>query len=420
MAASPRKVTTSLPHGIPADLAADGSKYTILTTTTHQKRLEDNNMDTPTQHVKQSDFEDSYWHIHKQGVKGFEFSEKLKGRPYADDIRDLFGPGVYRAIPVGPDGRPIDTLAEIHKVRDPTADMQKKAAGTPANGAGRPGTPADWGMANQQEMPAWMRYQLQREGEEKADARRRADEADAKREEWERTQRDREYDKSERSSREDRERRDAEAAERRERYEREERERHERDARDRKDREAKEDREREERTHRTQMMATLAGSATTIISSFLESNRARAQPQGKDINEVLLQAMMQGNKGTNVAMKDQIEILLALDQLRKPDPSDAPAKDEESEMMKMLGMAAPLLGALRGGGGGGGGGGQQQQMPPQANPMAIAAQVLMDPEAVSRVAMQNPQAIAASVVQAVKGNPVLKAAVVSEFENMGD
>jgi len=385
--------------------------------------LEDNDMDAPSRQINHSDFEDSYWHIHKQGAKGFEFSEKLKGRPYADDIRDLFGPGVYRAIPIGPDGRPVDNMAELHKVRDPTLDMQqKKVAEVPANGVGNPGNPTDWGMAQNQEMPAWMRYQLQREGEEKADARRRADEADTKREEWERTQRDREYDKSERASREDRERRDAEAAERRERYEREERERHERDDRDRKDRESKEERSREERTHRTQMLATLAGSATTIISSFLESSRQRNQPApGKDINEVLLQAMMQGNKGSNVAMKDQIEILLALDQLRKPDPSDAPAKDEESDMMKMLGMAAPLLGALRGGGGGGGGGGGQAAPPQQqADPMAIAAQVLTNPEALAQLALQNPQGMASAMAQVVKAQPVIKAAVVSEFENMGE
>ena len=416
------------PHAIPSSLPADGTPYTVVTTTTHQKKLGDSPMNGQQEPVRltQGDFEDAYWNVYVQTSKGFEFAEKLKGKPYDADIRDLFGPGVYRSTPIGPDGRPVTNMTVTHKVLDPTEAMSTKS---PSPSSAVSTDPKEWN--GEENMPAWMRYQLQHASEERSEARRRAEEAELRKEEWERQQRDREWQKMEREAREERERREVDSQERRERYEREERERKERDTRERLYREEKEEREREERRHRSDQFASMMAAATTVVTSFLESKNTRHEPsRGKDINEVLLQAMIADKKSaSNTSMADQIEILLALDQLRKSDaPEPAPKEDDGNDFMKMITGAAPLLAALKGGG-------QQapamppQQMPyggalppsqPQMDPTAMAAQALADPNVVSQAAMQNPTAVASSLVQAVKGNPLLKNAVVKAFEEGGD
>lgn len=417
------------PHSIPSSLPADGTPYTVVTTTTHQKKLGDspmNQQQEPQQRLTQADFEDSHWNVYIQTSKGFEFAEKLKGKPYDSDIRDLFGPGLYQSTPIGPDGRPVTSMTVTHKVLDPTEAM---GSGKPAvkNVTDASADPAQW--KGEEKMPAWMRYQLQHAAEDRSEARRRAEEAELRKDDWERQQRDREWQKMEREAREERERRESESTERRDRYEREERERKERDDRERLFREEKEQREREERRHRSDQFAAMMGAATTVVTSFLESKNSRDNnSRGKDLNEVLLQAIVADKKTSNTSsMADQIEILLALDQLRKNDaPAPVEKEDDGSDIMKMLAGAAPLLAAMKGGGGvppqqhGHPQMMQQAALPPQPDPHALAAQALQDPEVVSRLAMQNPTGVAASLVQAVKGNPLLKNAVVKAFEQGGE
>ena len=413
------------PHAIPASLPADGTPYTVVTTTTHQKKLGDSPMNhqPEPQSLSQADFEDAHWNVYIQTSKGFEFAEKLKGKPYDADIRDLFGPGVYRSTPVGPDGRPVTSMTVTHKVLDPTEAMSTKSV-SKSNGVADIDS-SQW--KGEEQMPAWMRYQLQHAAEERSEARRRAEEAELRKEDWERQQRDREWQKMEREAREERERREAEAIERRERYEREERERKERDERERLYREEKEEREREERKHRGDQFTAMMAAATTVVTSFLESKNSRDNSHGKDLNEMLLQAIISDKKSSSsTSMADQIEILLALDQLRKNDaPAPVEKEDDGSDIMKMLAGAAPLLAAMKGGGGQApapamNGGYAPPALSQQPDPHALAAQALQDPALVSQLAMQNPTGVAASLVQAVKGNPLLKNAVVKAFEESGE
>lgn len=452
-------VATSLAHGIPANLPEDGSPYTIVTTTTHQKRMGDPMSDDTGNKLDIQDFENSYWNVYLQTSKGFEFAEKLNGRPYDQDIRDLFGPGVYRSVPIGHDGRPAESFAQIHKVVDPKlalktdSDSRSSDSDKVSTPKPRASTQEDW--KGTEEMPAWMRYQISQAAEERAEARRRADEAENRKEEWERSARDREYMRAEREAREERERREEEARERRERLDREDKERREKEAleraerrereereredrerkdkeeRDRREREAqerrdredkerierreREDREREERKFRSEQFASLLASGTALVTSFIESKASRESAPTKDMNELLLNAIIADKKSSSSntpSLVEQIQILTALDELRGGRDKDD-KEDGDDNMMKMVMGALPMLASMRGGGGNGTPNGQPDVA-------AMATHILQDPSAISQAAMQNPQGVANTLVAAVKGNPVLKAAVIKAFEAMGD
>ncbi|MBT7081022.1 MAG: hypothetical protein HN929_06100 [Chloroflexi bacterium] len=508
--------SASIPHGIPSDLPDDGTPFKIITTTEHRKVLGDPTVNEAGPQITPKDFENAEWNVYLQTGRGYAFVDKVRGRPYDPDIRDVFGPGSFRSIPIGPDGKPIDAFAQNHRIKDPTSPNSNGVA----NADGTKKTPEeitrDW--LGKEEMPAWMRLQIQQATEEKAEARRRADESEIKRQEWERTQSQRDFDKAERQERETRERRLSEEKERKERmellekerqrkddleykrlreeredrrqreeriaaererkeeaererrleaendrqqrYDRELAERREKEDKDRAMREAKEARESEERRLAADRQASMLTAGVSIATAFLENRNSQApvaQAPRSDLNEQLLTALVTRpepvqQQKENVSMKDQIDILLALDSLRKPEPAPpAPEPEKKSDIAQIaeiagsLGPALPgILGMLGIGGGGAAkaqammeaagqmqaqpeppqgylpptpGNGQAQIMPGQ-DPSALVLEALQNPALLSKLAMANPDGIAQSLVAAVQGNEVLKASVVKAFEGM--
>jgi len=396
-------------HGIPADLPPDGTPFTVVTTTTHQKKMGDSPMDqTVKPHVSVGDFENAPWNVYIQGPDGFQFIEKLTGRPYDPDLQNIFGPGRFKTIPIGPEGKPLDEFTTYHKIKDPTAD-KKNVPRTPEQ------VSKDWGMSGDAgtEMPAWMRLQMQEAREEKREARRRADEATIREAEWKREQSSKDYERRNREDNEARAQRLADAQERKDRYDKEVQEKREKD-----------DRERDERRFRVEQQNNWMKLGAGLVTAFIETRNA---PQGENLNSTLISALVNnaGNRPKETSIVEQIQILSALDDLRG---SKSGGEDnEDSDFMKMMGMASsvvPAIAAMRGGGGGANGAAQQQLAGPPQQQQAMSAeeigmQIMHSPEAISKISMKDPTGSAAALVGAVKGNPALKDAIIKEFQKQG-
>jgi len=391
-------------HGIPADLPPDGTPFTVVTTTTHQKKMGDSPMDqTVKPHVTVQDFENAQWNVYIQGPDGFQFIEKLTGRPYDPDLQSIFGPGRFKTIPIGPEGKPLEEFTTYHKIKDPTID-KKNSPRTPEQ------VSKDWGMSGEAgtEMPAWMRLQIQEAREEKREARRRADEASIREAEWKREQSAKDYERRNREDNEARAQRLADAQERKDRYDKELQEKREKD-----------DREREERRFRVEQQNNWMKLGAGLVTAFIETRNA---PQGENLNATLISALVTnaGNKPKETSIVEQIQILSALDELRGSGKNSD--DKEDSDFMKMMGMASsvvPAIAAMRGAKDTT----QQQQLagpsqPPQSAE-ELGVQILHNPEAISQLSMKDPSGSAAALVAAVKGNPVLKDAVVAEFQKQG-
>jgi hypothetical protein len=353
---SQRKPTTANPHGIPAALPDDGTPFTIVTETTHRKILGDSpmNINTESKPLTVSDFEETEWTVEVQTANGFQFLDQVANRPYDPDLRDLFGPGVYKSYPQGPDGRPLTNLATLHKIIDPAAlqqkskDSEKKhVAETPPQ---RPTTARDW--KSDEDMPAWMRLQLEKSNSEAAEARRRSEEAEIRRQEWERSLQLKESEKAEREENRRREREDREDRERREKQEREDRERKdrlerelrdskERAERDRADREDRDRRDANEREAKAQQMEMLIKAGTSLAGAFISS---RPVSGGTDLNAEMLKAVLaNSNKpaAPQTSMKDYLDFTLAIDQLRNSNSSE---KDEDDGLMGLVKANASRIG----------------------------------------------------------------------------
>ena len=387
------------PHGIPVELPADGTPFTVVTTTTHQKKMGDSPMsqDAIPQRIDVKDFENANWNVYIQTAEGFQFIDKLAGRPYDPDIRDIFGTGRFKSVPIGPEGKPLEEFAVYHKIMDVTSTEKTEPKS-------KEQTAADWGMQGAVEMPAWMRMQLQQATEEKRESRRRQEASEVKEQEWKREQQAKEWERKNREEGLIREQRKADATERKDRLEREMQEKRDRA-----------DREREERRFRTEQQNNLMKLGAGLFTAFIES-RGNSK-ESPNLNSQLLSAVITSNRSQQPqpGLKDQIDILLALDKLRG---GDKPEDKEESDFMKMMGMASnvvPALASMRGGG-------TQPQQAAQLSPPSpeeIGLQVLNNPEAISQLSMSNPAGIAQSLVTAVKGNPALKDAVVKQFQEQG-
>ena len=393
------------PHSIPTDLASDGTPFTVVTTTTHQRKMGESPMDQTETHssVSIKDFENAQWNIYIQGSDGFQFVDKLTGRPYDPDIRDIFGAGRFKSVPIGPEGKPLEQFVCYHKIKDVTDEAPKRTSKQVSE---------DWGMGGNEgvEMPAWMRMSMAEAKEEKREARRRAEEASIRESEWKRDQQTKEYDRSEREERDRREGRATEARERKERYDR-----------DQAEKIAKDDRDREMRRHTSEQQNNWMKLGAGLVTAFIESRNV--QPQGENLNATLISALVTNRnpQKADTSVLEQIKILTALDGLRGGNKSE---DKEDSDFMKMMQMASgviPAVAAMRGGG--------QPQQPqpqqlegqqqPQVGVEEMGHRILTSPEAISSIAMKDPQNIAASLVAAVKGNPALKDAVVSEFQKQG-
>ena len=398
-----------VPPGIPSDLADDGTPFTVVSSTTYKKIRGESPMDTPDKStLTEEDFEDQEWLIYEQTRTGWEFIGECDGRPYDPDLKKEYGDGKYKIIPMDAEGKPVDKFGDIRQIGNPL-DRHKEKEPDPKKPVDPEKARRDWQDA---EMPAWMRLQLQQASEERNEARRRQEEGSIRQEEWERQQAQREWDRQQRLERQEKERLERDERERRDKMEREDR-----------DRDGKEGRDREERQWRAEQLNAIMTNAAGVMTAFIES---RNQPvdNRRDINDQMLQALLiqRESRGDN-SLKDQIEILALLDGLRE---SKKEEKEEEGgDIMKILAGAAPILGALRGGGQAP----QPSQMrppeePPQLTPpnggpapADIAAAVLSDPQAVSDAALRDPDGVAQAVMQAVKSNPILEAAVIKALDS---
>jgi len=245
------------------------------------------------------------------------------------------------------------------------------------------------------DVPPSVRWQMQQASEERAEARRSAAESRARAEEYERRQREREFEREERR---------------------------EREARDRSER----DESREQR--RNEMMLSLAstfgGALTTIGASFFEAK----QPRETEVNDRLLSAllgMQQTRSGGNKALREVVEMLAVLKGIQN-DPPPAEPKGEDDDFFATISKAAPILAMLRG---------NAPAQPTVAQPQALGApmgqqgidpqqiaavateQILTNPDAIREVARKDPKAAARAFITAVRGDPLLEAAV---LEAMGE
>ena len=415
-----RVTSTPLAH-VPEEVPDDGTPYTVVASTTFQKKMGETPGTIGHTDLVLDDYEDGEWHIFRQHSDGWTFIDEMTGRPYEPDIRENYGEGKYKAIPVDKNGKQAIKFSQVLNVGSAISRAGDEEA-----------PPVDFDETEREsdsdrhwrdaEMPAWMRYQLQQAAEERTEAKRSQQSSETKREEWERLQAQREWERQEREERYRRETMVAEQKEREERREREGRERQERLERDQREREFK-----------NQQMTQVMGAATTVITAFLENRHA---PQGDGaVNDKMLGYLLsaRSNSNSGMSMRDQIEMLALLDSLRE----SKSAPEKEPDMLQNVLKLAPLLSLFTKGGGGEQPSPeqlaavqqalqqqQQQQQPTQQAPSAAfgppdpgqAAAVLSNPEAVAQAAMQDPDGIAKSVVAAVKGNPVLEGAVIKALE----
>lgn len=357
------------------DLPEDGSPLEI--TSSFARRIGT----SPAAQYDPEDYEDAEWHIHRQTGEGWVFIDAVRGRPYDPDLRESYGEGKYKIMPVAEDARPVMKLADVRTIGSPLLRILDEK---PTD----PDIPPD-----QQNMPAWMRMQLQQAAEERREARRRESEADVKRDEWERKQQEREYERQERSERAERVR--MEQVER-------------------------------EREGKSEQMNTMMGHAVTLMTAFLSSQNQKSAP--RDVNDILLSALIDDRHSRtdhSSSVRDNLELLVMLDKMAENRAAVAiqsqPQKDDDDDgIMKTITSMLPALAMMKGGG-----------APPSAlvppNPAAqsnaVAAQVssvLTDPDAIAQFAMANgADRTADAFVQAVKNNPELEAAVIKSMQGEG-
>lgn len=386
-----KKVNSANPLPIdPTALPDDGTPVSFTQTFAKHVgtgRVEEERMPTA------DDFEDSEWEIRRQTPDGWEFVERVEGMPLDNDLRENYGAGKYELTPIDP--RNGKLVKQIRKVRLISATIAS-ASVLPFPGGREEGYAPSFslGGANPDEVPAWMRWQMQQAAEERAEQRRRAEEAVVRQKEFEEKLALREF----------------------ERQEREERERLRRE-----ERESDEARRRDERF--SQMLTAGLGLAQAFLS------KPNHSPQQRDINDVLLRELMEERRTRTPqanGMRDSLELLMVLDKLaasraemaagRARDDDD---EDDDGDMKKMLMSMLPAILSRGGGGGGDGGGGGIPQLPPQMID-GMLEQAFQSPELIQKIAMRNPQGIAKSFMAAIKQNPALERAVLDAVDKASE
>ena len=341
------------------------------------------------------DYEDEEWEIRRQTPEGWEFVEKVEGMPLDSELRENYGAGKYELTPVDP--RTGKAIGKLRKVRLISATISPTSSGMGMGMRDEPAYPSmpmmGMPMGGGEEVPAWMRWQMQQAAEERAEQRRRAEEALARQKEFEEKLALREF----------------------ERMEREERERKRRD-----DLAAEEARRRDER------FGHLLSAGMGLAQAFLT---ARNQPQQRDVNEVLLRELMEERRSRTPqanSVRDNLDLLLVLDKLAQSRAEMAVGArggrddDDEKEDDTMKQLLVGMLPAILNRGGGGGGGGGVPQLPNEMIDQVIE-QAFNSPAVIEKIAMKNPQGIAGAFLSAIKKNPALEKAVFDAIEkNSGE
>lgn len=344
-------------------------------------------IDTPTEGdrlLTEEDLERGDWQVEKQGPNGFSGIDEVRGRPYKPELRKLYGPGKYRITPLDRARKPIETKALVELVGDPLMIQQPEPPAAPA-------VPAV--TKSDDDIPAWMRLMMAQQTAERAEAQKRAEMADMRRQEWERQQAEREWARQEREERE---------------------------------RRSREEREIEERRMANERTNQLLMAGMTLAKEFAVSRSAPKVEAG--VNDVLLSALlrerdrpqpMPSNAGS---LKETLDLLVVLDtiaQQRADRNAPVPSEPEEPDLSKTLMSMLPMLMAGRTGGAG---------VDPAALEGAVrqmaegsVRKMLADPKAIAQYASQDPEGIAKVFLAAVKENPTLEKAVVKVLsDDAGD
>ena len=384
--ATPKRINSNgpVPFSIdPGMIPDDGSSVTFEQT--FAKRLGPAN---GTQNLlADEDYEHKDWQLEYQLPNGkWAVVGVVKGRPYPHTLLNR-DPGNYRATPIGSDYKPVEAKAITMVIGTP---VQQAPMPVPQYDA--PPRQEDPSGA----MPAWMQVLFQREAEERAEARRRADEDARRREKWEREQMLKEEARKERD---------------------------ERLAELRAEREAQARKEAADRTNALIMAGMqLAQQAASAMVTAATSKNQSAPARDDRMQELLISHILSERKqaavspSPNGSLRESLDLLLALDGVAQaradrlpPPPAE---KDEEdsvsSSMIKMLPM---LVGGLAGGGGGGG-----QQAPAVPNVEALLTHALRDPKVIAQIAARDPEGMARTFSKVVKSDKRLEQAVVKVLE----
>jgi hypothetical protein len=357
----------------PSSLPDDGSSVTFEQT--FRKKVGDG---TSAVGMTADDFETADWQVERQTDSGWATIDVVAGRPHKPELREMYGEGKYRIMPLDPrDRRPMESLHRIELIGSPVLGRQ---AATPVQ------------APMNDDLPPWMRLMMAQQAQERADAIRRAEEAEARRAEWEKQQAQREW----------------------ERQEREERERRAREDRESEDRRMASDRQ-------NQMM--IAGLA---VAKELFANK-RESSGDSDTSAMLLQALLHNQEQRQAvtaapsgSLKETLELLVVLDKIaegraERNAPPPPPEPEEENLGKSFMGML-PMLMAMRGGG-------AQNAAPPAFDPAMIqqltgqaVQKMLADPDAIAEYAGHNPDVTAKAFLAAVKKNPSLESAVMKVLE----
>jgi len=377
-----KKVSNGSPLPIdPQHLPDDGTPVTFSSTFAKHvgvTRTEEERLPTA------DDYEDAEWEIRRQTPDGWEFVERVEGgMPLDNELRDNYGAGKYELTPIDP--RTGKLVKQVKKVRLISASINAQGSTVLPFPSMRedPYYPSPSAVAPPDEVPAWMRWQMQQAAEERAEQRRRAEDALVRQKEFEEKLALREF----------------------ERQEREERERKRRD-----DLAADEARRRDERF--SHMLTAGLGLAQAFLSN------QRQPKQDRDVNEVLLRELMEERRSRTPqanGMRDSLELLMVLDKLaesRAARDSRGRGEDDEDDDGSMKQLLMGMLPAMLSRGGGGGG---TPQIPDQMMDQMID-QAFRSPDVIQKVAMRNPQGIAGAFMQAIKNNPALEKAVIDAVE----
>ena len=358
----------------PSSLPDDGSSVTFEQT--FRKKVGDG---TSAVGMTADDFETADWQVERQTDSGWATIDVVAGRPHKPELREMYGEGKYRIMPLDPrDRRPMESLHRIELIGSPVLGRQ---AATPAQ------------APMNDDLPPWMRLMMAQQAQERADAIRRAEEVEARRAEWEKQQAQREWERQEREERERRAREDREAEERRMASERQ-----------------------------NQMLIAGLSVAKELFANKRESSG------DSDTSAMLLQALLRNQEQRQAAtaapsgsLKETLELLVVLDKIaegraERNAPPLPPEPEEENLGKSFMGML-PMLMAMRGGG-------AQNAAPPAFDPSMIqqltgqaVQKVLADPDAIAEYAGQNPDATAKVFLAAVKKNPSLESAVMKALED---
>ena len=371
-----RSIPAGILGSIPSDLSEDGTPVTVTQKTTFTKERGQSPMENQAEQI---DLDEQTWMVDKQGKDGWYNIDTFNGRPFAPQLREAYGPGKYRITPIGPNGKPIAKLFEIVNVGSPVesreVDEEEDEDIRSFQQEPLPGT---------DDMPHWMRLQMYQAEQERKEARKRAEEAEFKRQEWDREQRAKEYERQLR----------IEAAEER---------RREQEAEDRRNSQARTDK----------MIEMGMGLFTTLATTFVAAKNSPPQMQ-QSPDDRLLNVLLEERKSRSSShqqFRETLEMLALVDGIRQPREDYGRREEEEDDdPVKMITKIAPLLALIRG----------QAPMPvsgpEQVDLQGIMRQVIRDPAAIRMLAKEDPKGIAKVIMQAVKDEPVLEAAVIEAFQ----